>query len=333
MELIKPSYYDSFHCIASNCPDSCCQLWDISVDPDTAAFYQKLPGSLGDTLRDSLYEEDGELLIAMKNGRCPMLKENGLCALQCEHGEDALCHTCREFPRLHHDYGTFLELELELSCPEAARIVLTAKDASLISSQVPGGSEPDYDLEVMEILLSSRKKALDILDNSNFTLGEALCLIFFWGCHTQELLDGEAPQEFSFSASLDTAKTMAKPGDFRDILNFFSSLDILTEQWPALLSNALRPQSSPLIRPLARYLIQRYWLQAVSDFDLYCRVKFMLISCLLVSALPGDFIWNAHLFSKEIENDIDNVDAILDAAYKNPIFTDDKLLGFLLGMC
>ena len=57
----------------------------------------------------------------------------------------------------------------------------------------------------------------------------------------------------------------------------------------------------------------------------------MLISCLLVSALGGDFVETAQLFSKEIENNVDNVEAILDAAYAHPAFTDDKLLGMLLG--
>ena len=83
-------------------------------------------------------------------------------------------------------------------------------------------------------------------------------------------------------------------------------------------------------RPLARYLVERYWLQAVSDYDLYCRVKFVLISCLLVSALGGDFVETAQLFSKEIENDPDNVEAILDGAYTSPALTDTQLLSLLL---
>ena len=87
---------------------------------------------------------------------------------------------------------------------------------------------------------------------------------------------------------------------------------------------------TPQHRALARYLTQRYWLQAVSDYDLYCRVKFILISCLLVRLVGGEIFSTAQLYSKEIENDTDNVEAILDAAYANPAFTDDKLLGMLL---
>ena len=331
MILRKPSYYDKFCCIASRCPDTCCQLWDVQVDPDTAAFYQTLPGKLGEQVRNALYEEDGEILISMKNGHCPLEDEHGLCSLQTRLGHQALSRTCQEFPRLHHDYGSFQELELELSCPEAARIVLTSPPAACIEEVLPGGSEPEYDLDAMEVLMSSREKTLLLLEDDSRPVFESLALFFFWGCHVQALLDGEEAGSFDPSASLDTARNMAVAGSFPEILSFFSSLDILTESWKQLLSQAHAPEAHPLLRPFARYLTERYWLQAVSDYDLYCRVKFILVSCLVVASLPGDFIWNAHLFSKEIENDVENVDAILDAAYTSPIFTDDKLLGFLLG--
>ena len=81
---------------------------------------------------------------------------------------------------------------------------------------------------------------------------------------------------------------------------------------------------------LARYLVDRYWLQAVSDYDVYSRVKWIAVVCLVLRQLGGDFPTTAQLFSKEIENDADNLDAILDAAYTHPAFTDDKLLFLLL---
>ena len=36
------------------------------------------------------------------------------------------------FPRLTHDYGDFAELGLELSCPEAAKLILNAPLAPLM---------------------------------------------------------------------------------------------------------------------------------------------------------------------------------------------------------
>ena len=330
MKQYKQGTYDLFHCTASACPDTCCQEWDIQVDPETAALYQSLPGSLGERVRKALHEGDGETVITLIDNHCPLQDSSGLCSIQAALGEQALCQVCREFPRLHHDYGSFMELGLELSCPEAARLLLTTPYTPATCLEIPGGSEPDYDTDAMEILLSTRETARSILLEESLPISRRLILLFFYGCHAQQLLDGEDPGPFDREASLETAALMGKSGDLNALLQFFSHLEILTPQWKSLLENGNQPAASPFCKNLALYLVGRYWLQAVSDYDLYCRVKFILIASILLCSLPGDFIWNAHLFSKEIENDIDNVDAILDAAYGDPIFTDDKLLGFLL---
>ena len=83
------------------------------------------------------------------------------------------------------------------------------------------------------------------------------------------------------------------------------------------------------LKMLAVYFVRRYWLQAVWDFDLVCRVKFVVAACVLVNDLGGDLIQTAQLFSKEIENDPDNLDTILDGAYTVPVLTDVNLLGML----
>lgn len=108
-------------------------------------------------------------------------------------------------------------------------------------------------------------------------------------------------------------------------------MELLTPQWEAMLSAPAPGQWSGAYLALMRYFVERYWLQAVSDYDLYSRAKFMIISCILIRHLGGDLLRTAQLYSKEIENDADNVEALLDAAYCSPAFTDDKLLGLLLG--
>lgn len=121
MTITKPAFYDTFRCIAGKCPDSCCKEWDVQVDAEAAARYRQLSGALGDRLREVLKDEDGETVMTIVDGRCPMWRSDGLCRIQAELGEAALCKVCREFPRLTHDYEDFVELGLELSCPEAAR--------------------------------------------------------------------------------------------------------------------------------------------------------------------------------------------------------------------
>lgn len=328
MTITKPAFYDTFHCIAGNCPDSCCKEWDVQVDAEAAAHYRQLPGALGDRLREVLKDENGETVMTIVEGRCPMWRSDGLCRIQAELGEEALCKVCREFPRLTHDYGDFVELGLELSCPEAARIILNAAPAPKVVLETEAAGEADYDMDAMAVLKSTREKALVILE-SEYTVEERLELLLLYGVHAQEELDGG--EDVPFSASIETAKELAKTPDFPGFLAFFNTLEQLTPQWGQLLREALPVPLPEQTAALARYLIDRYWLQAVSDYDLVSRVKFILISCILVGYLPGDYVNNAQLFSKEIENDADNVDALLDAAYTEPAFTDDKLLGMLVG--
>ena len=129
---------------------------------------------------------------------------------------------------------------------------------------------------------------------------------------------------------LASARSIAAGGDLHDILEFYKSLEILTPHWLQRLNAATVSSLRESLRPLINYFINRYWLQAVSDYDLICRVKFMISACLLLSYIPGNTAQNAQLFSKEIENDPDNVEALLDAAYTSPAFTDALLLGLLL---
>ena len=95
-----------------------------------------------------------------------------------------------------------------------------------------------------------------------------------------------------------------------------------------LASPSLRPLQKE-DRALLRYLISRYWLQAVSDFDLVCRGKLIVSLALLCRILGGDAVQTAQLMSKEIENDAENIDALLDGAYTAPGLTDANLLALV----
>ena len=330
MLITKPAYYDSFRCIASACPDSCCKEWDVLVDEASAAYYRNLPGQLGDDLRNVLHDEDGCTVMTITDGRCPMWRRDGLCRIQAELGEAALCHTCRDFPRLRHDYGDFLELTLELSCPEAARILLSAPISDPITLECEGGEEPEYDTEAMAVLKSTRAKALALLNDTRRDVPHTLAAFLLYGYQAQGELDGEEPMPFDPEAAMDSVAEFIKEGSIPEILDVFRELEILTPQWARRLET---PDPAPWqegYRKLLRYFVERYWLQAVSDYDLYSRVKFMVISCLVIRALGGDFLQTAQLYSKEIENNTDNGESLLDSAYGHSAFTDDKLLGLLL---
>lgn len=329
MEITKPAYYDSFRCLAGKCPDSCCQEWDVQVDPASARRYLALPDALGERLRETLKQEDGEYYLQITDRRCPMWQQDGLCRIQCALGEEGLCKVCREFPRLRHDYGDFVELGLELSCPEAARLILTAPPQPLICETVSGGEAPEYDTEAMAVLLRTRCQALDIL--YAHPLPRALALLLLYGYSAQEELDcGEAaPWEPAAESAL--ARQVAGDGIPTPLNSFYEQLEILTPRWRERLRTA--DPSAPWteeLRAFVRCGIERYWLQAVSDYDLVGRVKMIIAACILIRNLGGSTVETAQLYSKEIDNNTDNIDAILDAAYTNPALTDQNLLRWLL---
>lgn len=318
MLIRKPSFYDSFRCVASRCPDSCCQLWDVAVDPEKAAYYRGLTGALGDRLRSFLTDEEGETYLGLDGTRCPMWRADGLCRIQAELGEGALCKTCREFPRLTHEYEGFTEYGLELSCPEAARIMLSEEDWAWTEE---GQAEPvDSD---MVLLLRTRKKAMALTKEE-----KPLQKLFLYGLYVQDLLDGEEKTDFS----ADAIPTVEEKGNREAFLSVFRDLEILTPRWAALLEHPQPRAMGREDRAMLRYLISRYWLQSISDLDLMCRVKFMIASVVLVCLLGGDCLQTAQRWSKEIENDADNVDALLDGAYTLPGLTDRNLLALMKEM-
>ena len=275
--------------------------------------------------------EDGDIILALTpDRRCPMWRRDGLCRIQAELGEAALSHTCCDFPRLRHDYGDFVELGLELSCPEAARLILSGQGQTLVTAQEPGGEEPEYDAEAMALLLESRQQALDILADPQYTPGQALAILLFLAYSLQAQLDGDEAAPFSPDAALSTAEKIAVRESGDGILALYQSLEILKPDWKDRLQAPQGSAWTETHRHLAVYFVMRHWLQAVSDFDLVGRAKFIVASCLVIKLLGGELSDTAQRYSKEIENDADNVDALLDAAYTSPAMADIRLLGLLL---
>ena len=328
MELFYPSYYKTFSCIASHCPDSCCHEWDVQVDADAAARYRAMEGDLGDALRASLYDDDGETYLRNENGRCPMWRADGLCRIQAEQGHDALCQVCQQVPRLRHDYGNFVELGLELSCPEAARLILE-RPPELVTQTVPGGEEPEYDGEIMDILRRRRPAALALLENGHYTVPQRLRLLLMLGYHVQAAIDGAELLPFDPDAALMEAAQFAGTPDADALAQVYWELEILTDRWQEKLDALTAPCWEEGLCRIAQYGVLRHWYQAVSDWDLSSRIKLLLSGCALLARLPGALRDNAQLWSKEIENSAVNLDALLDGAYTQPGLTDANLLSLL----
>ncbi len=105
--FLVPAYYEKFVCKAQRCRRTCCQGLEIRI---TQAEYFRLAGmacprDLRQKLDLSLHvlSHPDEYAYACLSpdffGRCRMMDENGLCALQCACGYEALTSVCRYFPR------------------------------------------------------------------------------------------------------------------------------------------------------------------------------------------------------------------------------------------
>ena len=114
MKHYFPKYCEKFRCIANLCPDSCCRDWDVVVDDTSFDFYNKVKGEFGDRLRSLMtIDEDGDRIFIRQGEKCPFWNSDMLCDIYINLGENHLCHTCKEFPRITQDYTAFCEHALQ----------------------------------------------------------------------------------------------------------------------------------------------------------------------------------------------------------------------------
>ena len=315
MEIRYPDYYKRFVCLAGACPDSCCHEWEVDVDPGAADYYRHLPGELGDRIREVLVPgEDGWASMKLtEDRRCPMWRDDGLCRIQAELGHDDLCDTCRNFPRLTHDYGDFVELGLELSCPEAARILLSNPHSKWITEEVPGGEPPEYEAQYMKVLQISRDKAVELALDETVSVGEAIASVLVYAHIVYYATDMRELVEFDLEHHLEKFRNQKRDVFLEEFWDPYRNLEILTDRWKVLLERG--PADAPWKaehRALMRYFIDRYWLHSAYDDDFATRAIFMALSCLVIRSMGGNTVEMAQLYSKEIENDADNVEELYE---------------------
>lgn len=142
MEYIYPDYYPKFQCIASACEDTCCAGWGIVIDDASLEKYRNYPGSFGNRLRNSI--DWKEKMFEQVNRRCAFLDEQGLCDIYGEAGEEALCKTCKRYPRHVEEFENLREVSLSLSCPEAARMILGNQENVTLKTSVRKSKTEEY---------------------------------------------------------------------------------------------------------------------------------------------------------------------------------------------
>lgn len=125
MISIIPEGFNDFSCKGGACRHTCCQVWEIDIDEDTAAYYSQLPGKLGDDLRRAMVrEKDGTWHFRLNpEGYCYLLDPDGLCRVIKEQGEDALCDICTVHPRFFTYVYEYILCGTGLCCEKTCEIL------------------------------------------------------------------------------------------------------------------------------------------------------------------------------------------------------------------
>ena len=124
-----PDYYKDFKCISSSCRHTCCAGWEIDVDEEALERFMSVPSIAAHIKDSSIVLDDKE--------RCPFLREDGLCRMILEYGEDFLCDICTEHPRFYNNCGDHWEAGLGLVCEEACRIIIGKENDFSLTPERP----------------------------------------------------------------------------------------------------------------------------------------------------------------------------------------------------
>lgn len=320
-----PDYFDEFHCLAGSCPDTCCGQWEIVVDEAAEARYRSVSGDLGQRIRAALVTMDGETCMALEHSRCPLLTAEGLCPIVTELGEDFLSETCHTHPRFTEVYGGLRETMLSISCPEAARLLLTRTEPlTFVTTRDDAPPEPnDLDGDLYHLVDRSRAAALSLLQDRTRPLSDRLALVLELGWRLEPLIDAarwdaghRLLERYGLRAyrgkRLTYLRRKRRGGDLAPVRDLLRSLEPLSPAAPNCYAALAKPDLAAAEIPLeqlAVYFLFRWWRKASCNGYLYRQAGALVTAVLATAGLTevcGSLLEAARLFSKEVEHSEEN---------------------------
>ena len=316
-----PNYYHDFRCLAGSCPRSCCIGWEVEVDDDTAAAYEKVSGALGNELRAHLTTDaEGSLCFPLDGLR--FLDSDGLCRIHRELGQEYTSLTCREHPRFTEDFGALQETSLSASCPEAARLLLADYQPLTFVEEVCADTPEEAADPWLSPLLELRDFAMELLRDSTVSIRRRMAQVLTLTLHAQELLDADQAEMLpTLCGSRPEIPEISpdSPTLFPGFLKLLLDLEILENDWAPLLHTAAHSGGTLPAHQLERmteYFLFRWLLKTVNDGDLLGRTQLAIASVLTVERLsahtpsPEEALYR---YCREIEHCQENIDALLEA--------------------
>ena len=253
MLYIFPDYYREFSCLADRCEETCCALWRITVDEQSLKRYRALKGPVRRRLLISV-DRKNRCFRQDEQNRCLNLTEDNLCRIQQELGPRGLCRSCRLFPRHVEEFRGVRELSLSMSCPEAARIILSGKQPVLYRTFEKDGREErpeeykDFDETLFASLRRARAVMLSVLQNRELSLPVRAVIVTGAACSLQiryreDRLAEFPPVQERMSSPEAEKKALRKLAQNREayyhwIRNLFEQLpafECFIDSWPGWL--------------------------------------------------------------------------------------------------
>ena len=178
MRYTIPDYYFEFKCTADQCEDTCCAGWQIGIDETSAQRYWKEKGPFRRTFRKNINFHDS-VFRQQPDGSCAFLREDGLCEMVLQMGEEALCRTCHYYPRHIEEFENEREITLSVSCPEVAKILMNRRMPVHFLHKKDEKEEiyPDYDPIFFDQLQEAREVMIQILQNRSLPASVRALLI------------------------------------------------------------------------------------------------------------------------------------------------------------
>ncbi len=359
MKNTVPSYFKNFRCIADKCPDTCCAGWDIVVDEESLEKYNSMQSAYGKKIRSLLTVDGDGDTIYKSNGKCPFLLENGLCDMFIAIGHDNLCRTCRQFPRHITDFGSRIETGLSFSCPEAARLI-TENDTPITfeTEEIQGSISPNsIDPNVYFTLFKARNLAIDILQNRKYSMPERLSAFLVFSEATDKFIKkgltdkaNEVIENYSFSYSARNPRPASAKKALQKYYSDFSFLEKLNPEWAGYsekISEVFCKDISAFLSAtktnewelehFAVYLVFRYFLTAVFDYDLLTKAKFTVVSLInifRIQTLEKAFKRQKRIeimqkYSKEVEHSANNLENMNLFIKKSKYYSVENLINIL----
>ncbi len=347
-----PSYYKKFKCIADKCPDTCCAGWEVVVDNGSLEKYRSLSNSYGKKITGLIaVDEDGDNIFSPKNGRCPFLLDSGLCEMYIELGSDSLCRTCRIFPRHITYFGARKETGISLSCPEAARLItessepITFETEEIQAEIIPTAIDPNLYFTLFE----ARKKAINILQNRNFSIEKRICAYLKFSreisCNIRKKNYADAREtakkDFLSAESPNFSPLRAKRA-LNKYFSDFKSLEMLDSSWKSELDCAENASTQSIsdfeweYENLMVYFVFRYFMAAVFDGDLLTKSKFAAVSFIIIRRLQAKDIDKKEArvkamqkYSKEVEHSAINMEYLCSEMKKSRFYSIENIINIL----